>query len=78
MPPYNLVLYYSMSSRTLTLIALLVASFFGPQADMRQKHCSSFFDPISLAAIRLSLAALIILPMFLRVTKRINKKCFLI
>lgn len=66
-----------MSSRTLTLIALLVASFFWATSGYAAKTLLKFFDPISLAAIRLSIAALIILPMFLRITKRINKNMLL-
>ncbi len=63
-----------MSPRALTLIALLVASIFWASAGFAAKTLLKHLDPISLAAVRISIASLVILPLFLRVTKRINKK----
>ncbi|KKU87190.1 hypothetical protein A3A64_04845 [Candidatus Gottesmanbacteria bacterium RIFCSPLOWO2_01_FULL_48_11] len=66
-----------MSSGALTLIALLVASIFWATSGFAAKTLLKHFDPITLGAIRLTVASLVILPIFLRTTKRITKKMVL-
>jgi len=63
-----------MSPRFITLGALLVASIFWATSGFAAKTLLKYFDPVSLGAIRLTIASIVILPMLLRVTKRVSKK----
>lgn len=61
-----------MSSRTLTLTALLIVSFFWATSGAVAKILLRSFPPIPLAMLRLSLATLILLPLAAR--QKINWK----
>lgn len=62
-----------MSFKAKALVVLLVASFFWATSGFAAKTLLKVFDPISLAAIRLTIAAIVIFPIFLHSTKRITK-----
>ncbi len=66
-----------MSSRKIALITLLVASVFWSSGGVAAKSLLTTFDPISVGAIRLTLASLLILPLFLKVTPSITMKLFM-
>ncbi len=63
-----------MSSRKIAFITLLVASVFWSSGGVAAKALLTTFDPISVGAIRLTLASLLILPFFLRATPHITKR----
>ncbi|MBI5448708.1 DMT family transporter, partial [Candidatus Gottesmanbacteria bacterium] len=55
-----------------SLVVLLIASFFWSTSGYAAKTLLTHFDPLSLSVIRLTFAAIIMLPIFLRATKRIT------
>lgn len=61
----------------ITLAALVVASLFWATSGVAAKTLLKHLDPMSVGAIRLTIASLVILPIFLRFTKRVNKKLIL-
>lgn len=65
-----------MSSRKIALITLIIASVFWSSGGVAAKALLATFDPISVGAIRLTLASLLILPLFLRTTPKLSKKLF--
>lgn len=66
-----------MSSQNKALIALLIASFFWATSGVVTKVLLKTFDPLSLGVIRLTIASIVILPFFLRSTKKVTKKLIL-
>ncbi len=66
-----------MSSRKIALITLVLASAFWSSGGVAAKALLKTFDPLSVGAIRLTLASILILPLFLHVTPKITKKLVL-
>jgi drug/metabolite transporter (DMT)-like permease len=66
-----------MSSRKIALLSLFVASIFWASAGVAAKTLLRSFDPITVGALRLTMASLVILPFFLKVTPKISKKMIL-
>lgn len=66
-----------MSSQKIAFITLLVASFFWASSGVAAKTLLRSFDPLSVAAIRLTIASIFIFPFFLRATPTISKKLLL-
>jgi drug/metabolite transporter (DMT)-like permease len=63
-----------MSSKKIAIISLLIASVFWASAGVTAKTLLKTFDPVSVGAIRLTIASIVILPFFLRATPKISKK----
>lgn len=66
-----------MSSQKIALITLVIASVFWASAGVAAKTLLKTFDPISVGAIRLTIASLVMLPIFLRATPKLSMKIFL-
>jgi drug/metabolite transporter (DMT)-like permease len=66
-----------MSSQKIALITLLIASLFWATSGIAAKILLRTMDPLSVGAVRLTFAAIVILPFFLRVTPKITKQLFL-
>lgn len=63
-----------MSSRKIVFISLLIASIFWSSAGVAAKTLLKTFDPITVGAIRLTIASLVMIPLFLRTTPKLSKK----
>lgn len=65
-----------MSSRKIALITLVIASVFWASAGVAAKTLLKTFDPLSVGAIRLTIASIAILPFFIKSTPKITVKLF--
>lgn len=65
-----------MSSKAKALIGLVVASIFWASSGVAAKTLLKTFDPITVGAIRLTIASITILPFFLQHTKKFSWKLF--
>lgn len=68
-----------MSSQKIALITLVIASVFWASAGVAAKTLLKSFDPISVGTIRLTIASIVMLPIFLRATPqpKLSAKLFL-
>jgi drug/metabolite transporter (DMT)-like permease len=66
-----------MSSRKIAFITLLIASIFWASAGVASKVLLKTFDPIIVGTLRLTIASLVILPLFLRATPKLSIQLFL-
>lgn len=66
-----------MSSQKIALITLLIASFFWASSGVAAKTLLQTLDPLSVGAVRLTLASIVILPFFIHATPKISKKLLL-
>lgn len=66
-----------MSSKKIALITLVIASVFWSSGGVAAKALLATFDPISVGAIRLTVAAVFVLPLFLHATPIVSRKLIL-